>query len=248
MLIQKELEGVRSLFARNLIQISRLTALERDAARLEGDRGQFIAATAQARGKITETELQIIQIDKDLSTGTSKELREVDQKIGEFVERKATAEDLLRRIEIRAPQDGIVLQSNAHTVGGVIAAGDTIMMIVPQSDTLSVEIKVNPQDIDQVEVGQQVLLRLSALNQRTTPELNGSISRISPDTTTDQRSGQSYYTIRVQIPPEEVARLGKVRLIPGMPVEAFVQTGGRTLLAYIVKPLQDQVMRSFREK
>jgi len=248
LLIQKELEGVRSLFARNLIQISRLTALERDAARLEGDRGQFIAATAQARGKITEIELQIIQIDKDLSTGTSKELREVDQKIGEFVERKATAEDLLRRIEIRAPQDGIVLQSNAHTVGGVIAAGDTIMMIVPQSDTLSVEIKVNPQDIDQVEVGQQVLLRLSALNQRTTPELNGSISRISPDTTTDQRSGQSYYTIRVQIPPEEVARLGKVRLIPGMPVEAFVQTGGRTLLAYIVKPLQDQVMRSFREK
>jgi len=247
-LIQKELIGVRDLYAKNLVQISRLTVLERDAARLDGDRAQFIAQKAQAKGKITEIELQIIQIDKDLSSEVSKEMREINDKIGEFVERKVTAEDQLRRIDIRAPQDGMVLQSTVHTVGGVITAGDAIMLIVPESDNLSVEAKVNPQDIDQLRIGQKTLLRLSAFNQRTTPELNGTVSRISPDTTTDQRTGQSYYTIRVALPPEEVARLGDVRLIPGMPVEAFVQTGERTMISYLAKPLSDQLMRAFREK
>ncbi len=247
-LIQKELIGVRDLYAKNLVQISRLTTLERDAARLDGDRAQFIAQKAQAKGKITEIELQIIQIDKDLSSEVSKEMREINDKIGEFVERKVTAEDQLRRIDIRAPQDGMVLQSTVHTVGGVITAGDAIMLIVPESDNLSVEAKVNPQDIDQLRIGQKTLLRLSAFNQRTTPELNGTISRISPDTTTDQRTGQSYYTIRVSLPPEEVAKLGDVKLIPGMPVEAFVQTGERTMISYLAKPLSDQLMRAFREK
>jgi HlyD family secretion protein len=247
-LIQKELIGVRLLYQQNLVQLSRLTTLERDAARLTGDRAQFQASRAQAKGKITETELQIIQIDKDLVSEVSKDLRETNDKIGEFVERKVTAEDQLRRVDIRAPQDGMVLQSTVHTIGGVITAGDAIMLIVPQSESLSVEAKVNPQDIDQLKIGQQTLLRLSAFNQRTTPELNGVVTRISPDTTTDQRTGQSYYTIRVSLPPEEVARLGEVRLIPGMPVEAFVQTGDRTMLAYLVKPLHDQLMRAFREK
>lgn len=247
-LIQKELVGVRDLYAKNLVQISRLTILERDAARLDGDRAQFVAQKAQAKGKITEIELQIIQIDKDLSSEVSKEMREINDKIGEFVERKVTAEDQLRRVDIRAPLDGMVLQSTVHTVGGVITAGDAIMLIVPESDNLSVEAKVNPQDIDQLRIGQKTLLRLPALNQRTTPELNGTISRISPDTTTDQRTGQSYYTIRVSLPPEEVARLGDVKLIPGMPVEAFVQTGERTMISYLAKPLSDQFMRAFREK
>ena len=138
----------------------------------------------------------------------SKDLRETNDKIGEFVERKVTAEDQLRRIDIRAPQDGMVLQSTVHTVGGVITAGDAIMMIVPQADDLSVEAKVNPQDIDKLQIGQKTLLRLSAFNQRTTPELNGIVTRVSADVTTDQRTGQSYYTIRVSMPPEEVARLG----------------------------------------
>jgi membrane fusion protein, type I secretion system len=247
-LIQKELVGVRDLYDRNLIQISRLTSLERDAARLEGDRGQFVAATAQAKGKIAETELQIIQVDKDLSAEVSKELREVNDKIGELVERKVTAEDQLRRVEIKAPQDGMVLQSSVHTVGGVITAGDSIMLIVPQADALAVEARINPQDVDQVKVGTKVLLRLSAFNQRTTPELTGEVMRLSPDTTTDQRTGQSYYTVRVSIPATEVARLDNVKLIPGMPVEAFVQTGERTMLSYLAKPLHDQLMRAFREK
>ena len=123
------------------------------------------------------------------------------------------------------------------------------MMVVPKADDLSVEAKVNPQDIDKLQIGQKTLLRLSAFNQRTTPELNGVVTRVSADVTTDQRTGQSYYTIRVSMPPDEVARLGEnVKIIPGMPVEAFVQTGDRTMLSYLMKPFSDQVMRSFREK
>jgi HlyD family secretion protein len=247
-LVEKELTGVQQLYDKHLVQMSRLTTLERDAARLNGERAQFIASRAQAKGKITETELQIIQVDKDLVSDVSKDLRETNDKIGEFVERKVTAEDQLRRTDIRAPQDGMVLQSTVHTVGGVITAGDAIMMIVPQSDALSVEAKVNPQDIDKLQIGQKTLLRLSAFNQRTTPELNGVVTRVSPDVTTDQRTGQSYYTIRVSMPPEEVKRLGDAKLIPGMPVEAFVQTGDRTMLSYLIKPLSDQLMRAFREK
>ena len=247
-LVEKELVGVRDLYDKHLVQMTRLTTLERDAARLNGERAQFIASRAQAKGKITETELQIIQVDKDMVSDVSKDLRETNDKIGEFVERKVTAEDQLKRTDIRAPQDGMVLQSTVHTVGGVITAGDAIMMIVPQSDDLQVEAKVNPQDIDKLQIGQKTLLRLSAFNQRTTPELNGVVTRVSPDVTTDQRTGQSYYTIRVSMPPQEVARLGDVRMIPGMPVEAFVQTGDRTMLSYLIKPLNDQLMRAFREK
>ena len=247
-LVEKELIGVRQLYEQRLIQISRLTVLERDLARLSGERAQYIASRAQAKGKITETELQIIQVDKDVVSEVSKDLRETNDKIGEFVERKVTAEDQLRRIDIRAPQDGMVLQSTVHTVGGVITAGDAIMMIVPQADALSVEAKVNPQDIDKLQIGQKTLLRLSAFNQRTTPELNGVVNRVSADVTIDQRTGQSYYTIRVSMTPGEIARLGDVKLIPGMPAEAFVQTGDRTVMSYLMKPLSDQVMRAFREK
>jgi HlyD family secretion protein len=247
-LVEKELVGVRQLFDQRLIQISRLTVLERDAARLNGERAQYISARAQSKGKITETELQIIQIDKDMVSEVSKDLRETNDKIGEFVERKVTAEDQLRRIDIRAPQDGVVLQSTVHTVGGVITAGDAIMMIVPRTDDLSVEAKVNPQDIDKLQIGQKTLLRLSAFNQRTTPELNGFVTRVSADVTTEQRTGQTYYTIRVGLPAEEVKRLGAVKIIPGMPVEAFVQTGDRTMFSYLLKPFSDQLMRTFRER
>jgi HlyD family secretion protein len=248
-LIEKELVGVRQLYEQHLVQLTRLTTLERDAARLNGERAQYISSRAQAKGKITETELQIIQVDKDMVSDVSKDLRETNDKIGEFVERKVTAEDQLKRIDIRAPQDGMVLQSTVHTVGGVITAGDAMMMIVPQADDLSVEAKVDPKDIDKLQIGQKTLMRFSAFNQRTTPELNGNVTRVSADVTTDQRTGQSYYTIRVSLPPEEVARLGdKNKLIPGMPVEAFVQTGDRTMLSYLIKPLNDQLMRSFRER
>ena len=134
-----------------------------------------------------------------------------------------------------------MFQSNVHTVGGVITAGDAIMLIVPDADKLTVEAKVNPQDIDQVQIGQTAVLRFSAFNQRTTPEINGTVTRVSADATTDQRTGQSYYTIRIAMPADEIAQLGDVKLMPGMPVEAFVQTGDRTMISYLIKPLQRSI-------
>src|SRR5438105_5782171 len=247
-LIGRELAGVKELWAKNLIQLTRLTALEREQARLQGERGQLIASAAQIKGKIAKTELQIIQLDQDLSSDVAKEMREIEAKIGEFVERKVTAEDQLKRVDIRAPQDGTVFQLAVHTVGGVISAGDAIMLIVPNADNLIVEAKVNPQDIDQLQLGQKAMLRFSAFNQRTTPEIAGAVSRISADTSTEQRTGQSFYLVRVAMPPQEVARLGEVKLLPGMPVEAFIQTGERTVLSYLMKPLHDQFMRAFKEK
>jgi HlyD family secretion protein len=247
-LIEQELQGVRDLWAKNLVQINRLTSLEREEARLQGERGQLIAAAAEAKGKIVETELQILNIDQELSSDVAKEMREIDSKIGEYVERKVTAEDQLKRTDIRAPQDGVVFQSTANTVGGVVTAGDPIMLIVPQADNLLIEAKVEPKDIDQVLLGQKVLLRFSAFNARTTPEINGTVVRIAADTSVDQRTGQSYYLVRISMTADEIRRLGEVKLTPGMPVEAFIQTGKRTMLSYLVKPLHDQLMRSFREK
>jgi len=247
-LIARELTGVRDLYARNLVQLSRLTQLERESARLGGERAQLIAVAAQSRGKIAEIRLQIIQIDQNLSSEVAKELRETDGKIGEFVERKITAEDQLRRVDIRAPQNGFVFQSTVHTIGGVINASDVIMYIVPDNDRLQVEAKVQPQDIAQVKVGQPAVLRFSAFDARTTPEIDGEVTRVSADTTIDQRTGVSYYTIRIGLPPEQFRKLGELKLLPGMPVEAFVQTGERTVISYLMKPLNDQFMRAFREK
>ena len=247
-LIEQELQGVRDLWAKNLVQLNRLTSLEREEARLQGERGSLVAAAAEAKGKIAEIHLQILQVDQEFTSDVAKELRETDSKIGEYVERKITAEDQLKRTDIRAPQDGVVFQSTANTVGGVVTAGDPIMLIVPETDTLLVEAKVDPRDIDQVKLGQPVVLRFSAFNMRTTPELNGTVSRVGADTTNDQRTGQSYYVVRISMTADEVSRLGAVKLTPGMPVEAFIQTGERTMISYLVKPLHDQLMRSFREK
>jgi HlyD family secretion protein len=141
-----------------------------------------------------------------------------------------------------------VHQLSVHTVGGVIDHGETIMLIVPDRDSLTVEAKIQPQDIDHVYLGQNADLRFSAFNQRTTPEIEGEVTLISADLTQDQRTGMSYYTIRITPSPDAIARLGAVKLVPGMPVEAFVHTGERTALSYLMKPLRDQASRAFREK
>jgi HlyD family secretion protein len=247
-LIQRELDGVRDLWDKKLVQLTRLTALEREEARLKGERAQSISASAATRGKVLETDLQIIQVDQDLSSEVAKELRDVESKIGEYTERKIAAQDQLKRIDIRAPQDGYVLQLSVHTVGGVISAGDVIMQIVPQADDLAVEAKVPPQEIDQLHIGQLAGLRFSAFNQRTTPEINGTVDRISADISSDQRTGQNYYTVRVALPKEQLAKLGEAKLVPGMPVEMFAKTYDRTVLSYFVKPLHDQAARAFRER
>jgi HlyD family secretion protein len=247
-LIERELAGVRDLFQKNLVPITRVTALERDGTRLDGERGQLIASIAQAKGKVAELNLQIIQVDEDASSEVAKEMRETDGKIGEYVERKIAAADQLKRTDIRSPQDGTVFQSTVHTVGGVIPAGEPIMLVVPDAEKLAVEAKVNPQDIDKVQVGQPAVLRFSAFDTRTTPEISGKVTRVSADTTSDQRTGFSYYTIRIALERDQTARLGNAKLVPGMPVDAFVQTGERTVISYLMKPLSDQIVKAFREK
>ena len=139
-------------------------------------------------------------------------------------------------------------QLAVHTVGGVVSPGDPIMLIVPEADALSIEAKVSPQDIDQLYVGQSAGLRFSAFNQSAKPEINGAINRISADVSLDQRSGQSFYTIRIGISPEEIAHLGNVKLVPGMPLETFMKTYDRSVFSYFIKPLEDQVLRAFRER
>ncbi|RUX44091.1 HlyD family type I secretion periplasmic adaptor subunit, partial [Mesorhizobium sp. M7A.F.Ca.US.014.04.1.1] len=193
-LIGTELAGMRTLWERKLVSIDRITALEREAVRLEAEHGQLIAAIAQSKGHTSEIRLQIIQIDQDLRSEVATELREVQAKLSELVERKVSAEDQLKRIDIRSPQAGVVLQLAVHTIGGVITAGEPVMLIVPVADRLTVEARVAPQDIDQLKQGQEATLRLSAFNQRTTPELNGSVSKISADLSTDERTGAGYYT------------------------------------------------------
>jgi HlyD family secretion protein len=247
-LINQELEGVRELWRKNLIPIARLMALERDAARLRGERGALVSSTAQARGKITETQLQILQIDQDLRSEVSKELADIRAKTSELIEKRVAAEDQLKRIDIRAPQAGYVHQLNVHTIGGVVTAGEPMMLVVPEGDELTVETHVPPQNIDQLSLGQRAVLRFAAFNQRTTPEINGIVTRISADLTQDPKSNVSYYTVRVTMPGKEIDRLQGLKLVPGMPVEAFIQTNDRTVMSYLLKPLHDQIMKAFRER
>ena len=246
-LIAKEIETDRALVRDNLLPQTILTQMERDAARADGDRGQLVDAIAQAQGKIAETELQILQVDQDTRTQVGKELADVQAKISEQSQRKLASEDQLSRVEIRAPLDGWVHELTAHTVGGIIAAGESIMQIVPDSDMLAVEAKVAPNDIDQTRVGQPATLRFSSFNLQSTPELNGQVSLVSADLTREERTGASYYTIRIALAPAEVARLGSLKLVPGMPVEAFLGTGDRTALSFLLKPLRDRAAGAFRE-
>lgn len=247
-LIEDELAGVLALFERNLVQINRLKLLQREAARLGGERGQIIAAIAQARGRIAETQLQVIQLDQNRRTEVMQELRDYETRIGEYVERRVAAQDQLARVDIRAPQDGIVHRLDVHTVGGVVSAGQVMMLIVPRSDELIIEARVSPSDIDQVVAGQTAVARFSAFNQRTTPELVGTVTSVAPDLLTVEGTGEAFYKVRIHIAPEELARLRDLKLVPGMPVEVHIRTSSRSALSYMMKPLTDQLARAFREE
>jgi HlyD family secretion protein len=247
-LINDELVDIRSLVEMKLTLKSKLTEYEREATRIEGERAQLASSMAQAKGAIAEVELQILQLDKEFASETGSELRDVEAKIAEFEERKVTAEDQLSRIDIRAPASGTVHQSSVHTVGGVVAPGEPIMLIVPDTDRLTVEVKAAPQDIDQLLIGQRAFLRFSAFNTRTTPETEGVVSMISADVTRDQHTNEAYYVVRIAPDPQDLKKLGALSLVPGMPVEAFIRTGDRRVISYLMKPLTDQIMRAFRDQ
>jgi len=245
---REELANLRDLQARKLTTVPRITALEREIARNEGALGETVARIASSRGKITETGLQIMQLDRDHATEVAKELRETETKINELQERRVAAEDQLRRIDIRAPISGTVHQLTVHTVGGVVNATEPLMQIVPETERLIVEVRIQPQDIDQVHVGQGARVRFTAFNQRTTPELNGTLFRVASDVTKDQQTGLMYFTGGVSIAEDELKRLNGLKLIAGMPADGFIRTGERTFASYIVKPLSDQMQRSMRER
>jgi HlyD family secretion protein len=247
-LINRELVGVRELWAKSLIPIQRMTALERDAARIKGEHGQLMASTAEAKGKVSEIQLQIIQVDQDLRSEVAKELRETEGKIGELVEKRVAAQDQLNRIDIRSPQSGIVHQLSVHTIGGVISPGEQLMLIVPQADVLVVEARIAPKDIDEIRLRQPAILRFTAFNQRTTPEVGGTVTLVGADEINDEKSGKSYFKVQITPSPEDLDRLKHEKLVPGMPVEAFVQTASRTALSYFAKPISDQLTRAFREQ
>jgi HlyD family secretion protein len=245
-LTKVELDSMRSLWKKKLVPISRKTESERAQARLDGENGQLIAAAAQTRGRISEIELAIIQIDQDMRSEVAGELREIDAKMGELRERKIAAEQSLKQIDIRAPQSGRVHQLAVHTIGGVIAPGEAIMQIVPTADALVVEARIAPQDIDQVRIGQPAALRLSAFSQQTTPEVEGQVDRISPDLIEDQKAGTAYYVVRIALSGASLRQAGPLELKPGMPAEVFLRTADRTVLSYLLKPLTDQASRAFR--
>lgn len=245
-LIEQELKGVQKLYDQSLVALSRLTALQREASRLVGERGSLVSDTARVRGRIAEVELQIIQIDEDLRREVATELRDVDGKIADLSERRIAAVDQLARIDMKAPQDGVVHQQIVHTIGGVIGPAEQIMLIVPETDGLVVEARVEPTMIDRLRIGQSVVLRFPAFDAATTPDLQGQLSRVSADASTDQQTGASYYTVRATLGLSEIKRLAGKALVPGMPVEAFIKTGERTALAYLIKPIEDQLARSFR--
>lgn len=246
-LVRDEIKSVRSLWDKKLIQRSQLLRLEREETQIEGGRGQLVAAIAEANGRISETEMAIIQIQQDWRSEVAKELRETEAQTAELEERKIAAEELLRQTDIRAPQNGRVHQLAIHTVGGVVTAGEPIMKIVPTADKLTVDARIAPQDIDQVQPGQLVYLRLSAFSQQVTPEIEGHVATVSPDLVEDERNGLTYYGVRIRLDEGKLGPLDPESLKPGMPVEAFMRTTDRTVISYLMKPLTDQISRAFRE-
>lgn len=246
-LIESELVGVRSLYEKGLTPLDRLNNLQRAAARLHGERGALIAAVAEARGKISEVQLQLLQVDQTMRSEVATELRDVSAREAELLEREVAAQDQLARIDVRSPIGGLVHQLAVHTVGGVIKPADPVMRIVPQSTKLTIEARVTAKDIDQIALDQSTTLRLTAFNRNTTPQLSGMVTRISGDAVKDERSGANYYRVGISITQAELAKLGKLSLVPGMPVECYIRTGDRTVLSYITKPLDDHTHRVFRE-
>lgn len=247
-LIEREREGVAKLHAQGLMPFSRLAELERMKAQLSGERGQLTADIARIATQTTETELQILQIDQDRRSEVLTELRDVDNKLAELTEQRVAAEDQLKRIDIVSPQNGIVHELAVHTVGGVAGAGETLMQIVPVNDSLVVDAKIRPADIDQLHSGQNATLRFSAFNQRTTPEIVGEVQTIAPNLSTNPQTGEAWYIARIRIASQQLTRLGSLVLHAGMPVEVFIQSGEHTALSYLVKPLSDQIARAMREE
>ena len=247
-LVTKELEGVRDLYERNLVPVGRLSALERQQVQLEGVYGQLVSEIARARGRIIEIELQAGLLKNEFRDNALNTLAETQVQIAELRQLLTTANDQLGRVEIVAPQAGIVQGLAVHTIGGVIGVGEVLMQIIPTGDALVVDARVSQSDVDQVTPGALVRIQIHAGNQRSVPELDGRIIRVSADLTRDPQTGLGYYEVRASLPDDVQEQLGDLKLLPGMAATAFIQTETRTALGYLMKPLYEQITRTFRER
>ncbi len=246
-IIQKELIDVREMFAKKLTTATRLNSLEREATRLAGDYGGLIAQIARAKGQINEINVQILSVDENMRANAQKELRSIDAKVSELLERQVAANDKLSRIEIRAPRAGLIHELNVHTVGGVVSPAEVLMLVVPEEDGLQIQARIQPANVDQVVIGRTARLRLSAFSQKKTPEVDGRVLHVAADVTLDPKTGQSYYAVMVELDDKARRVIGDLKLVAGMPVEVFMSTGDRTALSYLTKPFTDQMNRAFRE-
>ena len=247
-LIGEELVGLLDLQAKGLVPNTRVLAMQRERARLEGERGELIATKASAESRVGEVKLQILQIREETLSETLAQLRETEARIAELNERRVSIKTRLERTTIRAPISGAVYQLSVHTVGGVITPAETLMLIVPESDDLVLQAQVPPSQIDRVTLGQTARVRFSAFDTRVTPEIGAEVTHVAADVSRVDANSQPFYMVQLKIPATELALLGDNRLRPGMPAEAFIQTGARTPLSYMVKPLFDQIAHSWRER
>lgn len=247
-ILQEEWQGLDQLLDDGLTNVGRTNANRNQRAGIEGEIARIDTDIAAARASIAERQIASAQLLDALQAQVLEELQQVNVSVAELLQQKIAADDRLQRLELRAPQPGMVHELKVQTVGGVVAAGETLMLIVPDNPVVLVDAKVSPMDVDKVVEGQGVILHLSSLDARRTPELVASVRAISPATSVDPATGATYYTVRVSVDSEQLLRLPEgTRLVPGMPAEAFIETGNRTVLAYLMKPLLDQVMHTFRE-
>lgn len=246
-LINDELDATRKLYEKRYTTLDRLNSLERSASGLSAEAGSAREGAVSGIARVGELRLQMGSLEADARSTAAAELMDVLGKISELRRAKVAADDSYDRAVIRAPQSGVIDKLAYRTVGGVVPAGQTILELVPDGDSMIVEATISPVDVDQVHAGQKAVVRFSAFSTRTTPELAGRVTHVSADRTDDKTTHSAFYRVTVALDKGEIAKLGALRLRPGMPAETFIQTGQRTMLSYILKPLADQFSRAFRE-
>lgn len=247
-LVQNEVNKFVALQKKGLIDNSKVYTNTRDLTKLKGEKGQIESSVAKSNSRRSEIELQILAIDEIARNDAQKQLSEIEPRIAELKERKAAIADRLTRMDIRSPIAGTINEILINTVGGVITPAQKLLTIVPENAKLQIEVRLQPTDIDQVFVGQPARLRFSAFSSRNTPELSGKVAFVSPATTTDSSNGQVYFVAQIEVSDGELSKLDGKKLVPGMPVETFVQTESRTALSYLARPFIDQIQRAFREQ
>lgn len=245
--IAKELNDAKALATKGLIPATRLSALERQKADLDGSQGALTSDRAGTEAKIAETKLNILQVNDEYLSQTLNDLRDVEARIAELSERKSAAAARIDRLVITAPATGTIYQQSLHTVGGVVAPGETLMLLVPEGDDLVLQAQVQPKDIDQVHTGQQATVRFPTFNSRLTPEVSAEVVQVSADVSQAKEGAPPYYSVRLSLPAAEVEKLGNNKLKPGMPAEAFIETESQSPFTYFIKPLTDQFAHALRE-